>query len=89
MQINSPSPTRLEPRPSDGPALSSSGIIAFVSPVFCICFSRFTRFVTYHLAGFVAHHLDAGGFVIYRRRGVNGGNKAIVAGQPACGGRHN
>ena len=82
MQINSLTSTASS-RPSERPAaFLTFAIIAFVSP-------RLTRFVAYHLAGFVAHHLAWVGFVIYRRRGVNGGNKAIVLGQPACGGRHN
>ena len=82
MQINSLTDRLEPPIRGAGPLHFLLSIIAFVSP-------RLTRFVAYHLAGFVAHHLGWAGFVIYRRRGVNGGNKAIVVGQEACGGRHN
>ena len=81
MQINSLTHRLEPPIRGAGPLHFLLSIIAFVSP-------RLTRFVAYHLVGFVAGHLGAG-FVIYRRRGVNGGNKAIVVRQPACGGRHN
>ena len=81
MQINSLTHRLEPPIRGAGPLHFLLSVIAFVSP-------RLTRFVAYHLAGFVASHLGAG-FVIYRRRGVNGGNKAIVVRQPACGGRHN